>query len=310
MSKPRRINTNGQPARLTIAIPFYKGRHYLRRALESVLRQTHPGWFLIVCDDCGPDGRVGELISSYGDPRIQYVRNDRNLGMAGNWNRCLDVAGGDLVTLLHADDELVADYAAVMVEAAGQWPEAAAFFCGARIIDEKSRVRFSLPDFVKRFLMPGDGRPFVLRGRRALEALLCGNFIMCPTVCYRKRVLGGHRFAADWVFVLDLDLYTRLLLHGHHLVGLPGAHYAYRRHAENATTAYTQSLVRFREEARLYDLLAQEAAARDWSRAARLARRKLMIKLNLLYCGLQHLLRLDAGQAWEKLRCMWEVHSA
>jgi glycosyltransferase involved in cell wall biosynthesis len=293
---------------LTFAIPFYQGRALLQRAIASVLHQKDPSWQLLVCDDCGPEPGTAELVRSYADPRIRYHRNERNLGMAGNWNRCLDLAATDLVNLLHADDELLDNYAGLMLGAAQQYPHAAAFFCRARIIDEHSRPCFSFPDFVKRFLLPRSGGTLRLRGRRAVEALLRGDFIMCPTVCYRKSVLRSRRFSFAWKQVQDLEFFIRLLLDGDLLVGLPEVAYAYRRHPGNATSAHTHSLLRFEEESRLYDELRQAAACRGWPRAARLAARKGIIRLNLLYCVAADLLRLQGSQAWRKLSFLRRLH--
>src|SRR5204862_858830 len=140
---------------------------------------------LVVCDD-GPEPGTAELVASFPDPRVRYVRNERNLGMAGNWNRCLDVAETDLVNLLHNDDELLPNYVEVMLGAAQEHPEAAAFFCQAKVIDATGRERFSFVDYVKRFLQPKTEGPLVLEGPSAVEALMHGDFIMCPTVCYHK----------------------------------------------------------------------------------------------------------------------------
>src|SRR5437868_3244891 len=142
------------PARITFAVPFYAGTEYLRRALDSVRRQTIADWCLLVCDDHGPEAGAEELVRSYGDGRMRYHRNATNLGMAGNWNRCLDLAATDLVTLLHADDELLPHYAAVMLGAAAARPGAAALFCEARTIGADGRDCLSLPDLFKRVLRP------------------------------------------------------------------------------------------------------------------------------------------------------------
>ncbi|MCI0456801.1 MAG: glycosyltransferase family 2 protein [Gemmataceae bacterium] len=290
------------PQTLTVAIPFYTGKPYLQRAIESVLLQRHPGWELLVCDDCGPEEGIAELVQSYSDPRIHYRLNERNLGMAANWNRCLDLARTDLATLLHADDWLLEDYVGTMTEAAQVRPGAAALFCQARIVNEHGQDCFSFPDFFKRLLLPGQGQEeVVLRGRRGLEALLHGNFIMCPTVCYRKSILGARRFRTDCKMVQDLEFFTRLLLDGEALVGLPAVAYAYRRHPANATTVYTETMLRFREETALYDELSRAAAARGWARAARIARRKWIVKLHLLYRAGLDLLRRRPARALEKL---------
>jgi glycosyltransferase involved in cell wall biosynthesis len=291
---------------LTFAIPYYSGPDYLRRAIESVLRQTNPHWHLLICDD-GPAGGVAELVHSYPDPRIEYRRNPRHLGMAGNWNSCLDLAPTDLVTLLHADDELLPHYAELMLAAAARYPDAVAFFCQAKIIGNDGGERFSFADFIKRFLAPAGDRPLILRGEDAVRGLLRGNFIMCPTLCYRKSRLRARRFADCWRFVQDLDLFSRLLLDGETLVGLRDVAYAYRRHADNATVQYTASLVRFREEAELYAVLHRRLTERKWWRAARTAERKYIVRLNLGYCALQDLCRLRFAQAGRKVRLLWQL---
>jgi glycosyltransferase involved in cell wall biosynthesis len=292
-------------AALTIAIPFYQGHVYLREAIDSVLQQKHQEWQLLICDD-GPATGTEELVRSYADPRLRYHRNVYNLGMAGNWNQCLDLATTDLVSLLHADDRLLPNYAGLMTAAAARDPAAAAFFCRSVIIDAAGEPCFSLADFVKRLLEPGRG-VLRLEGGAALAALLRGNFIMCPTVCYRKSVLAQRRFAADWKQVHDLELYARLLLDGEHLIGLPEVAYAYRRHAGNATAQQTRDLSRFREEAALYDRLAALAAARGWTQAARVGRAKRIIALHLLYQGLRALLHVRLSDARRVLALLGEV---
>lgn len=286
---------------LTIAIPFYKGLAYLRLAIESVLRQSSPDWRLIVCDD-GPEPGTAELVASFNDPRIRYLKNERNLGMAGNWDRCLDAADTDLVNLLHNDDELLPNYVAEMRAAGQQFPDAAAFFCRARVIDAAGRETFSLVDYVKRFLQPKSAGPLVLHGKSAIEALMHGDFIMCPTVCYRRGRLPAKRFDGHWRQVLDLDFFTRILLGGGTMVGLPAVAYAYRRHPENATAQQTESLLRFEEESRIHDRIAGIARERGWPRVARAAAGKRVIKLHLAFRICQDMSRLRFGSAVRK----WE----
>jgi glycosyltransferase involved in cell wall biosynthesis len=291
---------------ITVAIPFYRGQDYLRAAIASVLRQSDSNWTLLVCDD-GPEAGTEQLVASFGDGRIRYNRNECNLGMAGNWNRCLDLAETDLVNLLHNDDELLPNYVEDMRRASPQFPDAAAFFCTAKIIGSDGKERSSLVDYVKRFIRPKASGPLVLHGPDAIEALARGNFIMCPTVCYRKCRLGVNRFSSDWRFALDLEFFTRLLQQQETLVGLPTAAYAYRRHSENATEVYTRSLLRFEEESRLLDELAVWGRQIGHSRLARTATRKRVVKAHLAFRILQDLSRLRLGAArgkWRFLRSL------
>ncbi len=292
---------------ITFAIPYYSNLPYLQKAIESVLRQDDRDWKLLVSDDGCQPSETAEAVARFEDPRICYYANERRLGMAGNWNRCLDLTDTDLVTLLHADDELAPSYAATMREEADRHPEAAALFCDAHVIDREGIRRFSLPEAVKKVLKPRGRRPFELTGRAGIKALLRGNFIMCPTLCYRRRVLGDRRFSPRWKMVQDLDLTTRLLLDGDTLVGVPRMAYRYRRHGENATDQYTRDLVRFREESALYGMLGEQAAARGWSDVARVARRKIIIRLNLGWCIFRDACRLRVGPALEKARLFAQI---
>ena len=293
-------------ARLTFAVPYHSGPGLLESAVRSVFAQSEPSWRLIISDD-GPDGSGEPVAATFPDPRLHYVRAPVGEGMAANWNRCLGLAETELVTLLHADDELAPNYAATLVAAAERFPEAALLFCGAEVIGPGGRPVFSFPDYVKRFLVPSRKRPVVLEGDAGLAAVLRGNFIMCPTVCYRRAALGGLRFDGRWQFVLDLDLFARVLLGGGRIVGVPDVAYRYRRHPGNATAAYTQSLLRFREEAELYGELAAVARSRRWFASARVAERKTMIRLHVGYRIARDLLAGRFAAGWAKCRFAWSL---
>ena len=140
-----------------------------------------------------------------------------------------------------------------------------------------------------------------------MQSLMHGNFIMCPTVCYRKCRLGRERFDGQWRFVLDLEFYTRLLLAGETIVGLPEVAYAYRRHAENATATYTESLTRFQEESQFHDQIATLARVHGWPELARVAARKNMLRLHLLFRITSDLSRMRIEPALRKWRFLREL---
>ncbi len=289
---------------LTIAIPFYRDANYLRAALESVREQQRTDWRAIVCDDGASDQGIAELVRSLGDDRIAYHRNDGNQGIARSWNLCLDRAETELVTLLHADDLLRPGYAGLMLGLAARYPDAAALCCRAGIIGPGGAPSFSLADSVKRFYEPRGPDPAVLRGEAALDALMAGNFIMCPTLCYRKRVIEGSRFEEDWKQVLDLEFISRLLMDGDEIVYSRAVEYSYRRHPGAATSVQSrsESQLRFDEEVELFGRVSQRAASLGWSRAARTARRKTIVRLHLAYRALSSALRLDLRESGEWLR--------
>jgi len=297
-----RAHTVGVDDVVTIAIPFHRGRDYLRVAIESVLAQDSPDWKLLLVDDSGGGHDAEEVAASFGDDRFVVHRNPANLGMVASWNRCLELAESNLVTLLHADDRLEPGYVASMRGLARRHQDAAAFFCGARIIDAEGRAHFSFADAIKRAFVPGGGDEIMLSGRSAVRALMRGNFIMCPTLCYRRSSLAGERFCSDWKQVQDLEFTTRLLMKGCEIVGVRENDYAYRRHEHATTSLQSNNLVRFDEEFRLFDEVADRADSLGWDDVARVSRRKAIVRAHLVYRAAADLFALRPGRAIEKLR--------
>ncbi len=291
---------------ITFAIPFYTGLPYLARVLQSVIAQTDSNWEAVVCDD-GPEQGVETVVKAFGQGRVRYLRNPTNLGISGNFSHCVDVADTDLVTVLHADDELAPTYTAVMRDAADRHATAAAIFCHAQIIGPESQKWFSLADVVKRYLDPSTTREVTLQGEPGVRALLRGNFIMAPTLCFRKSVLGERRFLPGYKFVIDWMLTTQLLLDGDSLVGVPDVCYLYRRHSDNATERLTKTQLRFHEESEFYDRMRAICAERGWDRCVALARDKRFVKLNVTYRALKSIALLELGEARRGFRLLREL---
>ena len=93
---------------VSVCIPAYNSAVYLKRTMESVLCQTYRNIELVVVDDCSKDNTL-EVAEALKDPRIRIVKNEKNLGMTGNWNKCLAEAKGDYIKLICADDILYED---------------------------------------------------------------------------------------------------------------------------------------------------------------------------------------------------------
>ncbi|MBJ7281607.1 MAG: glycosyltransferase family 2 protein [Acidimicrobiia bacterium] len=268
---------------ITFAIPFYSGVPYLRRAIESVRAQSLEDWVCIVVDDAGAETDTEAAVASYGDSRIRYVRNQSNLGLAGNWNQALRISDTPLVTLLHSDDELLPGYAEAVIATHMAHPNAVAVFTRASIIDTDSKPVFSFPDRIKRVIESLKGSEPSVSGEEGLNGLLRGQYIFCPTLCYRASLLNPDPFQSRWRMVADLEFLASTLLHGGEFVGVPEELYAYRRHEESQTALLTATTERFDEEIEIYGELSTRAEALGWSRAARTARSRRIIRLHLAY---------------------------
>lgn len=95
---------------ISVIIPTYNRAHLLKRAVLSVLRQQLDGVEIIISDNCSTDN-TSQVISDlqHNSPiPIIYSKNDRNLGMVGNWNHALSkLASGRYAIILSDDDYLL-----------------------------------------------------------------------------------------------------------------------------------------------------------------------------------------------------------
>lgn len=288
---------------ITIVIPFYSALRFLRPAIDSVLAQDDAHWQLLVLDDASPETRVKDIVESYCDSRIRYVRNPQNFGMAKNWNTGFDLATTPLVSLLHADDALGPGYVRSMRAALAQHPDASMAYCLSTVIDSDGRAIRSAKEFIKSLLRPHSSGTVIIGGRRAFTRIAWANFIMCGTLCYRRERFASLRFDESNRTLPDFDLVIRALLRGDHLIGLPLYEHFYRRHEiDSATAKYLGDMARFLEDAALLDLMAVQANTRGWHAAEIISRLRPILLMHLAYCVLGDLAKRRPRSAATKVR--------
>lgn len=96
--------------KFSVIVPLYNTpEEYLKAMIESVLAQTYSNWELCLAD--GSDGEhayVERVVQKYArkDSRILYTKLEKNLGISGNTNACLEMSTGDYITLFDHDDLL------------------------------------------------------------------------------------------------------------------------------------------------------------------------------------------------------------
>lgn len=90
-------------ARVTVAICTYNRSDYLRESLQSVLDQTYRDIDIVIYDNASTDD-TEEVVRSYKDHRITYVKNTKNIGQFGNMNKALENCKTEYISILHDDD--------------------------------------------------------------------------------------------------------------------------------------------------------------------------------------------------------------
>ncbi len=85
---------------VSVIVPVYNGERFLAEAIESILAQTYQSYELIVVDD-GSTDRTREIALSF--PLVKYLYQ-ANSGIAAARNRGVEIAQGEYLAFLDADD--------------------------------------------------------------------------------------------------------------------------------------------------------------------------------------------------------------
>jgi len=205
----------GESRLVSIIVPCHNGARFLPEALDSAFAQTHPAIEVIVVDDGSTDGTPAVLERYAG--RVRALRQP-NRGPSAARNAALEIARGDYIAFLDADDRFLPDKVARQAAVLDARPDVGLVYSGWRFIDEEGRV------------LPGEGRP---RGEGdLLPGLVLGNPIHPLAALVRRPLVtevGG--FDETLWGCEDWDLFLRLSRRGMRWAPIDESLGDYRVHA-------------------------------------------------------------------------------
>ena len=88
---------------ISIITPAHNTGKFISATIQSVLHQTYPNWEMLIVDDDSTDD-TAQLVASFHDSRLVYIKNERNSGAAYSRNKALRMAKGRWIAFLDSDD--------------------------------------------------------------------------------------------------------------------------------------------------------------------------------------------------------------
>jgi glycosyltransferase involved in cell wall biosynthesis len=198
--------------KVSVCIPVYNSAATVERSIESVLTQTYRDFECIVVDNHSNDATV-EKVAAFTDPRIRLVRNETNIGLVGNHNKCVRIARGQLIQFVHGDDWLLPHCLERLVPAFDS-PNVGMAFARRRVQTTNAswKARYGRLD---RPLQPlsavNEGRELI---RKYLAAGGLGNTIGEPTsvMLRRETLIAAGAFHQEVRTMADIDTWLRVLI--------------------------------------------------------------------------------------------------
>lgn len=194
---------------VSVCIPAYNSSAYIEETIRSVMAQEYQNIELIVVDDRSSDDTVCIVKHlQEEDDRIKLFENEKNLGMSGNWSRCLELCQGEFVKLICADDMIEPNALKLEAKALMEHPTVNLVESDTRLVDINGKTigRF------KRYHKSG-----VVDGKKiAKTSLMLNNFFGAPVDnMIRRSILAktGY-FDPDFTYILDFDMWIRIACTG------------------------------------------------------------------------------------------------
>lgn len=221
-----------QKPRVSVVIPTYNNAKYLSQAIDSVLNQSFDSYEVVVIDD-GSTDETATVLASYGD-RIR-VYHQQNRGVSATRNRGIQLAQGELVAFLDADDYFLPHKLLKQVQVFDAQP-------GVGIVNSGFQT------------MHKDGRAIAqVEWWRSIPDLSIENWLR-----YKPVLPSAMMFRRDWLEQVggfdphlsaaeDLDLVLRLVAAGCQSAWLEAITVNYRLHDDSACSQNTPKLARSAE---------------------------------------------------------------
>jgi len=180
--------------KISVIMPVYNSEKFLREAMDSILNQTFPDFEFIILDDGSTDSSPA-IVADYDDPRIRFYQNEKNMGVAATLNRGLELATGEYIARMDADDISLPKRFEIQVKYMDGHPSISVLGSGVILfgneIGEKRRIFETDARYAKAELVfaPCTAHPSVMVRKSVLDQY---------KICYFEKYCGTEDFAFWW----------------------------------------------------------------------------------------------------------------
>src|SRR5690349_23996482 len=209
---------------ISVLLPVHNGAPFLRKSIDSVLSQSFPDFELIIIND-GSTDESAQIILSYNDERIRYVENERNIGLIESLNKGIELAKGQYIARMDADDICVSDRLLMQKKFLDENTDISFVATTVTYIDENEEIT-GFWDLDRETISED-----LIR-----ETMIRKNYISHPTVMGKSTDFKKLRYKPYQKNIEDYDLWLRALNRGLRIAKLPTPLLLYRQHSHSVTS--------------------------------------------------------------------------
>ena len=221
--------------RISVILPAYNAGRYLREAVQSILDQTFTDFEILLINDGSTDD-TEQVALSFTDPRVRYLPNPKNIGLANTINRGMSLAQGELIARMDADDISLPTRFQTQVDYLDAHPEVMLCSCGIQQFGAADHRMVGRSDF-----------------EQVKVDMLFSSAIGHASSIWRRAFFEEHQLLFDQseLPAEDYGLWARAVFCGR-LVNIPEVLYRYRIYPEQVTATDKRSHARCQDIRRRY----------------------------------------------------------
>ena len=210
--------------KISVLMPIYNTQEdHLKQAIGSVLGQTYTDFEFLILNDSPDNMALDELVKSFRDPRIRYIKNPHNLGITPSRNKLIELAEGEYLAVMDHDDISLPTRFEEQVRVLDSRPEIGVVGC-----------------WVEHFLQ--NKTTYYLENNADIERhLMTGCAIAHTAAMIRKSALGGIRYEEKFTPSEDYALWCRLIGKTQ-FYNIPKTLMRYRRYDENTSKKQAEKM--------------------------------------------------------------------
>ena len=184
---------------VSIVLPAYNCEKYIQQTIDSLLQQTYTHFELLIINDGSIDNTTN-IINTYTDNRIKHIQNSSNKGLIYSLNKGIELAQGDFIARIDADDICLPQRLQKQVNWLEKNPMTVVVASTIKLIDENNKPCGDW-DLDKQNIT----------AKQIKKTMIWQSCIAHPSVMMRTNVIKQYQYATNQKHTEDYDLWMQLL---------------------------------------------------------------------------------------------------
>jgi glycosyltransferase involved in cell wall biosynthesis len=272
---------------LHVMIPAYGKSIFLEQTLKAACDNLSSSALITIIEDPSEENVIEEIVSKF-KHRVRYEKNSKRLGIANNFNKCLELSEGTFTQICGHDDLIIKDPSIELLSQLENEDENSNLIFSARATHSSSSSTLRLADLAKIALKPRRKTLQHITNKQFLERLMLGYWLYFPAIMWRTEVARQYKFDDQFKSAMDLDFLIDMNIKKEKFKFIDQNILVYRRHIESASSLNSAIGNRYLEEMKCH------------AKVSRYAKSQRLLKLNLyskLAVGVRANATLSAVQA-------------